>query len=125
MFVKNLVFAGSRYPLCLNKNGTKLMGAGDVYLSPHLNNNKKLFLKNISKTGEVAIDSNALSYMRGQLRDPTYTISKIYGFWAGKGFHTLDIKFKDFVLPDFKIELKLKNQSLPDSLNFFLKFPLP
>ena len=24
--------------------------------------------------------------------------------------------FKDFVLPDFKIEVKLKDQSLPDSL---------
>ena len=24
--------------------------------------------------------------------------------------------FKDFILPDFKIEVKLKDQSLPDSL---------
>ena len=101
------------------------MGVVDVFLSPHLYNNKKLFLKSINKTGEGAIDSNALIYMRRQLRDPTYTISKICGFWAGKGFHTLDVNFKDFVLPDFKIELKLKNQSLPDSLNFFMKFPLP
>ena len=57
-----------------------------------------------------------LSYIRGQLRDSIYTISKIYGFWARTGFHSLNVKFKDFVLLDFKIEVKLKDQSLPDSL---------
>ena len=57
-----------------------------------------------------------LSYIRGQLIDSTYTISEIYGFRAGKGYHSLNVKFKDFVLPDFKIEVKLKDQSMPDSL---------
>ena len=60
-----------------------------------------------------------LSYIRVQLRDSTYTISKIYGLQAGKGYHSLDVKFKDFVLPDFKTKVKLKDQSLPDSLQFF------
>ena len=46
-----------------------------------------------------------LSYIRGQLIDSTYTISEIYGFRAGKGYHSLNVKFKDFVLPDFKIEV--------------------
>ena len=62
-----------------------------------------------------------LSYIRGKLRDLTYTTSKIYGFTAEKGSHSLDVKFKDFVLPDFKIEVKLKGQSLPDSLKNFLE----
>ena len=92
------------------------MGEVDIYLSPDLYNNNKSFLKNINETGEVAIDSNMLSFIRGQLKDSTYTISKVYGFQAGKGFHSLDVKFKDFVLPDFKTEVKLKDQSLPDSL---------
>ena len=47
------------------------MGEVDVYLSPNLYNNNKSFLKNINETGEVAIDSNALSYIRSQVRDPT------------------------------------------------------
>ena len=51
----------------------------DVYLPPHLDNNNKSFLKSIKEAGEVAIDSNALSYIMIQLRDPTYTISKICG----------------------------------------------
>ena len=103
------------------KNDTKVMGEVDVYLSPDLYNNNKSFLKNINETGEVANDSNALSYIRSQLRDPTYTVSKIYGFWVGKGFHSLDVKVKDFVLPDFKIEVKLTDQSLPDSLKIFFE----
>ena len=66
------------------------MGEVDIYLSPGLYNNK-LFLKNINETSEVTTDSNALSYIRSQLSDPTDTISKIYGFRAGKGFHSLDV----------------------------------
>ena len=80
MFVKSLVFSSSRLPILFEKNnnkknqkksGTILMGEVDVYLSPNLYNNNKSFLKNINETGEVAIDSNALSYIRSQLRDPT------------------------------------------------------
>ena len=118
MFVKSWVFASQRYPFYLRKDGTKLilMGEVHVYLSPDLCNNNKSFLKNISETGEVAIDSNMLSYIRGQLRDSTYTISKIYGFRAGKRYHSLHVKFKDFVFPDFNIEVKLKDKSLADFL---------
>ena len=95
------------------------MGEADVYLSSDLYNNNKSFLKNINKTGKVPIDSNMLSYIRGQLRYSTYTISKIYGFRAGKVYHSLDVNFKDFVLPDFRIEVKLKDQSLADSQKIF------
>ena len=120
MFVKSLVFASKCYPFYLKKDGTNtkliLLGEIDVYLFPDLYNNNKSFLKSINETGEVAIDSNMFSYIREQSRDSTYTISKTYDFRAGKGFHSLDVKFKDFVLPDFKIEVKLKDQSLPDSL---------
>ena len=123
MFVKIWVFASQRYSFYLKKDGTKLMlmGEVDVYLSPDLYNINKSFLKNINETGEVAIDSNMLSYIRAQLRDSTYTISKIYGFRARKRYHSLNVKFKDFVLPDFKIEVKLKDQSLPDSLKKFFE----
>ena len=71
MFVKIWVFASQRYSFYLKKDGTKLMlmGEVDVYLSPDLYNINKSFLKNINETGEVAIDSNMLSYIRGQLRD--------------------------------------------------------
>ena len=45
----------------------------DVYLSADLYNNNKLKKKTLTK---VAIDSNMLSYIRGQSRDSTYTIAK-------------------------------------------------
>ena len=58
---------------------------------------------------------------QGQLRDSTYTISKTYGFWVGTRYHSLVVKLKDFVLPDFKIEVKLKDESFPDSLKTFFE----
>ena len=42
-------------------------------------------------------------------------------FQAGKGFQSLDVKFKEFVLPDFKSEVKLKDQLLPDPLKNYFK----
>ena len=84
MFVKSLVFPSKRQSFYLKKDGTNtkliLMGEVDLYLSPDLYNNNKSFLKNINEIGDVAIDSDVLSYIRGQLRDSIYTISKIYGF---------------------------------------------
>ena len=59
-----------------------------------------------------------LSYIRGQIRDLTSTITEIHGYQAGKGYHSLDVKFKDFAL---KIEVKFKDQSLLDSLKKKLK----
>ena len=42
-------------------------------------------------------------------------------FSSRKRIHSFDVTFKDFILPDFKIEVKLKDQSLPDSLKFFFE----
>ena len=65
MFVKTWTFASQRYPFSLKKGSAKLvlMEEVDVYLSADLYNNNKLKKKTLTK---VAIDSNMLSYIRGQ-----------------------------------------------------------
>ena len=91
------------------------VGTNNATTSMPLQEKKVRFSENLSK---VFPEANEI-FESSQLSDPTYTISKIYGFRAGKGFHSFGVKFKNIVLSDFKIELKLKDQSLPHSQNSF------
>lgn len=76
----------------------------------------KAFLKNISKT----VTSSMLTYFRTELRDPTYTISKIYGFKASK-IISCNVQLEDFTYPDFNIEVEFKGQTSPDTLKIFFE----
>ena len=51
-----------------------------------------------------------LSFSRNQIQDPSYNVSKIYGFCQKKGFHSIDLKFDKFVT-DFDFKIKTKKQS--------------
>ena len=61
-----------------------------------------------------------LTYFRTQLRDPTYTISKIYGFKASN-ITSCDVKLEGFTYPDFNIEVEFKGQTSPDTLKIFFE----
>ena len=80
MFVKNKVFLSSRYPFSISLKELTLLGEVDIYLSDELYSNDKSLLKNVPETGAIDVDSNLLSFFRNQLQDPSYNISKIYGF---------------------------------------------
>ena len=109
MFVKNKVFLSSRYPFSILLKELTLLGEVDIYLSDALYSNVKLFLKNVPETGAIDIDSNLLSFFTNQLQDPSYNISKIYGFCQKRGFHSIDLKFDNFVT-DFYFKIKMKKQ---------------
>ena len=61
-----------------------------------------------------------LTYFRTELRDPTYTISKIYGFKASK-IISCNVQLEDFTYPDFNIEVEFKGQTSPDTLKIFFE----
>ena len=95
------------------------MGEIDIYLSPDLYNNNNFFKKTLTKPAKLQLIQICWVISGDKLTESIYT--KIYDFWAGKGYNSLDVKFKDFVLPDFKIQVKLKDQSLRDSLKTFFE----
>ena len=80
MFVKNKVFPSSRYPFSISSKELTLLGEVDIYLLDELYSNDKSFFKNVPERGAIDVDSNLLSFFRNQLEDPSYNISKIYGF---------------------------------------------
>ena len=61
------------------------------------------------------VDLIILSDFRTTLRDPSYNIAKIHGFRKNQ-LTSLNVKFEDFVFPDFEIEAKLKDQTSSDPL---------
>ena len=114
-FVRNKVFLNSRYPFSISSKELILQDEVDVYLSDALYSNDKSFLKNLPETGAIDVDSNLLPFFRNQLQDPSYNISKIYGFHQKKGFHSLDLKFDNFVT-DFDFKIKMKKQSATNNI---------
>ena len=115
MFVKNKVFLSSRYPFSILLKELTLLGEVDVYLLDELYSNDKSFLKNVPETGAINIDSKLLSFFRNQLQDPSYKVSKIYGFRQKRGFHSIDLKFDNFVT-EFDFKIKMKKQSVTNNI---------
>ena len=58
IFVKNKVFLSSWYRFSILSKELTLVGKIDIYLSNELYSNDKSFLKNISETGAIVVDSN-------------------------------------------------------------------
>ena len=80
-----------------------------------LYSNDKSFFKNVPETGGIDIDSN-LSFFRNQLQDPSYNVSKIYGFCQKRGFQSIDLKFDNFVT-DFDLKKDIwKKQSVTNNI---------
>ena len=115
MFVKNKVFLSSRYPLSISLKDLTLQGEVDIYHSDALYNNDKSFLKNVPETRAINVVSNLFSFFRNQLQDPSYNDSKIYGFHQKRGFHSIDLKFDNFVT-DFDFKIKMKKQSATNDI---------
>ena len=88
MFAKNKVFLSSRYVFSISSKELTLLGEVDVYLSDEFYSDDKLFFKNVLEAGTINVDFN-LSFFRYQLQDPSYNVSKIYGFHQKRGFHSL------------------------------------
>ena len=109
MFVKNNVPLSSKYPFSISLKELTLLGEVDIYLSDKLYSNDKSFFKNVPETGAININSNLLFFFRNQLQDPSYNVSKIYGFRQKRGFHSIDLKFDNFVT-DFDFKIKMKKQ---------------
>ena len=91
MFVKNKVFLSSTYPFSISSKELTLLGEVDVCLFDALYSNDKSFFKNVPETGAINVDPNLLSFFRNKLQDPSYNVSKIYGFCQKRGFHSIDL----------------------------------
>ena len=74
-----------------------------------------MFSKNVPTTGAINVHSNLLSFFRNQLQDLSYNVSKINGFRQKTGFHSIDLKFVNFVT-DLDFRIKIKKQSATNNI---------
>ena len=80
-----------------------------IYISPEIYAKNIYFMKSLVEVNEVIVTSTMLQNFRNQLSDQSYTDSKIHGF-RGSSFKKMVISKDDFVLPDFKIDINLKDR---------------
>ena len=100
-----------RYPIIIGLKESIIFYSVDIYLSPALYAKNKSFMKTFKETGELNVTSDMLQLFRRQLRDQNYNVSKIYSFKNLIIPNKIEMKEDDFALPDFKIHVKLKDQS--------------
>ena len=81
----------------------------NIYISPEMYTKNKSFMKSLVEVNEVIVTSTMLQNFRNRLSDQSYTVSKIHGF-RGSSFKKMVISKDDFVLPDFKIDIHLKDR---------------
>ena len=108
-------FVSKRCPILIADHFSGILGDAEFYLSPELYANKS-FLKKFNETMTVDVTTSILNSFRTRLKDQNYSISKIYGFKSSTGFTQLVFKEDDFILPDFKIHIKLKDPSKTTAL---------
>ena len=119
------------------------MGNVDIYLLPELYGRNKSFLRSFTETGEVNVTSPMLNRFRTNLNDQNYSVSKIYGFkkesstpivrnLSDQNFSVSItwqkvMKKDDFVLRDFKIDIKIKKPTTTSEIfkkhsNFHIQY---
>ena len=80
LIVKSIMYVNWRHLIVISPYISVILGSVDLYLSPELHAKNKSFAKDFKKTGEVNIDENTLQFSRTQLKDQSYSVSKICGF---------------------------------------------
>ena len=115
LIVKNITYANWRHPITISPDISVILGAVGLYLLPELYAKNKSFMKDFKETGEVNIDENTLQFLRTQLKDQSYNVSKI-SFRNLYACSNVIMKEEHFILPDFNIHVKLKDQSLNELL---------
>ena len=98
LIVKSITYANWRHAIAIV----------DLYLSPELYATNKSFMKDFKETWEEIIDDNMLQFFQTQLKDQSYNVSKIYGFWNLFAYSNVIMKEEHFILPDLNIHVKLK-----------------
>ena len=111
-----MAYANWRYPITLMPQHSIVFGGVNLYLSPELYAKNKSFMRDFKENREVRVTSDMLQLFRRQLNDQSYNVSKIYAFKNLFTYSKVIMKEDDFVLPDFNIHVKLKDQSSKESV---------
>ena len=97
------------HPIAIEPKITTIAKDITIYISPKMYAKNKSFMKSLVDVNEVMVTPTMLQNFRNQLSDQSYAVSKIHSF-RGTSFKKMVISKDDFVLPDFQINIKLKDR---------------
>ena len=116
-----MAYANWRYPIALMPQHSIIFGGVNLYLFPELYAKNKSFMRNFKENREVRVTSDMLQLFQRQLNDQSYNVSRIYAFKNLFTYSKVIMKKDDFVLRDFNIHVKLKDQLSKESVKKTLK----
>ena len=106
---KSTAFSRAKYPLIFMPDRLIIIGGVELYVTPELYAKNKTIFKNISEIAPMNITSDLLSNFRRQLKDPDFSVSKIYGFRNAFHHSSYLLNYNDLITPDFNVFIRIKN----------------
>ena len=105
-------------PIAVNFNGNIFIKGGvNFYITEELYKKKHSIFKKIPEIPPKNLTDVELKNLRSQLNDNSFKAKKLYGFRNTKAYSRyLAISVDDFVMPDFNVEVKIKNKGVNDNL---------
>ena len=86
-----------------------IIGSVELYVTPELYAKNKTIFKNISEIAPVNITSTLLRRFRMLIKDPDFSVSKIYRFRNAFQYSNYLLNYNDLIMPDFKAIIKIKS----------------
>ena len=106
---KSTAFSRAKYPLIFMPDRLIIIGSVELYVTPELYAKIKTIFKNISEIAPVNITSTLLRRFRTLLKDPDFSVSKIYGFRNAFQYSNYLLNYDDLIMPVFKAIIKIKS----------------
>ena len=106
---KSTAFSRAKYPLIFMPDRLIIIGGVELYVTPELYAKNKTIFKNISEIAPVNITSTLLRRFRTLLKDPDFSVSKIYGFRNAFHHSNYLLNYNDLITPDFNVFIRIKN----------------
>ena len=97
------------HPIAVNFRNLSIKGGVNFYITPELYEKDHSIFKKIPEIQSKNVTTSELNYIRSELNDNDFTVSKIYGFRNIKSYSiypTLNIN--NFIMPDFNVKITNK-----------------
>ena len=97
------------HPIAVNNGNIAIKGGVNFYITPELYEKDHSIFKKIPEIQSKNVTTDELNYLRRELNDNEFTVSKIYGFRNIKAYSIYPIlNINNFIMPDFNVKIQIK-----------------
>ena len=99
------------HPIAVNNANLSIKGGVNFYITLELYDKDHSIFKKIPEIQSKNVTASELNYLRRELNDNDFTVSKLYGFRNVKSYSIYPIlNINNFVMPDFNVKITVKKE---------------